>query len=187
MDWVEPQSYEAVLSSLFAASGRRGGDKSGAELAGVAWGIEDEAHLRRRHAKDKFAGAICGKGRLLRAVVVGCSHGIFSRCSSGLWDLVAQPPMGGHHGDGAVGHAGVRPSLPSVLQDDGPASLLTYQMAAMLVGEVEHDDFGLCCIWIRNGFEDSSGENVRAFSFGMFHRWRVRALSLLDLRFNERD
>ena len=77
----EPSSWgfvcQAMLSSLFATSGRRGGDRSGAALAGVAWGIEDEARLQRIHAKDKLAGAICGRQRPLRAVVVGCSHGLF--------------------------------------------------------------------------------------------------------------
>lgn len=67
------------------------------------------------------------------------------------------------------------------------ASLVTYHMASMLVGEVEHKNQVLCCIWIRNGFEDASGEDVRAFPFGLFHRWRVRAPSLLVLRFNGRD
>jgi hypothetical protein len=39
----------------------------------------------------------------------------------------------------------------------------------MLVGEVEHNDNSICCIWIRNGFEDASDEGVRAFPFEMFH------------------
>ncbi|KAM0886731.1 hypothetical protein ACQ4PT_029512 [Festuca glaucescens] len=64
---------------------------------------------------------------------------------------------------------------------------VNYQMASMLVGEVERNDNCLCCIWIGNGFEDASEEGVRAFPFEMFHRWRVRASSLLVLRFNGRD
>jgi hypothetical protein len=64
---------------------------------------------------------------------------------------------------------------------------VTYQMSSMPVGEVERIDTCFCCIWIRNGFEDASDEGVRAFPFEMFHRWRVRASSLLVLRFNGRD
>jgi hypothetical protein len=50
------------------------------------------------------------------------------------------------------------------------AGSVTYQMASKLVGEVVHNKTCLCCIWIRNGFEDASDEGVRVFPFEMFHR-----------------
>ena len=76
----EPSSWgfgpcEAMLFFLLAASSCHGGDRVEAEMDGVAW--EDEARLRRRHAKDIYAGAICGRRRPLRAVVVSCNHGLF--------------------------------------------------------------------------------------------------------------
>ena len=67
----------AVLSAPLAGSGRHGGDRPGVESDGVAWGLGVGARLRRRHAKDKFAEAICGRRRPLRAVVMSCSHGLF--------------------------------------------------------------------------------------------------------------
>jgi hypothetical protein len=60
-------------------------------------------------------------------------------------------------------------------------------MASMLVGEVVHNDNFLCYILIRNRSEDASNEGLRAFPFEIFHRRRVRALSLLVLRLNRRD
>lgn len=67
------------------------------------------------------------------------------------------------------------------------ASFLNYQMASMLVGEVEHINQSLCCNWVRNGFEDASDEDVRAFSFELIRRWWVRTSSSLILRFNGKD
>lgn len=68
------------------------------------------------------------------------------------------------------------------------ANFEIYHSAPMSIGEVKlNDDHGLCCIWIKNGFEDASEVGVRAFSFGKFHQWRVRSLLLLDPRFNGRD
>ena len=66
------------------------------------------------------------------------------------------------------------------------ASLLINHKASLFSGEVTLSEYCLCGIWIKNGFEDVLEVSVKVFPFGLFHRWRVRSLSLLVPRFNGR-
>ena len=66
-----------ALLPLFTHSSCHGGGRWGLKLECGPRGRTDEARLRSQHAKDKFANAICGRRRLLRAVVVGWDHGFF--------------------------------------------------------------------------------------------------------------
>lgn len=60
---------------------------------------------------------------------------------------------------------------------------LTWCSSALLQ-EDEQNIHSLCCSMVANWFRVAAAGIVTTFSFGLFHRWRVRASSLLDLRFN---
>jgi len=112
-------------------------------------------------------------------------------CSSDMQDLVAQPPMRSHHGDGVVGCAWIWPGLRSGLQGDGAAGVAVPRRSSGSAIHFPEQEFlsnysctSCICLYLS---DDLHVEDAVSKLFGLCHRRWTTTPPLLILRFNSRD